>query len=55
MHYLASKGPFGYYKEEEGSYAGILVWAFKSFHAVRELASFAIILLKIVVNQAGCE
>ena len=25
MHYLASTGPFGYYKEEEGSYTGILV------------------------------
>jgi hypothetical protein len=32
------------------------VWrAFESFPAVRQLASFAIILLKIVVNQAGCE
>jgi hypothetical protein len=34
----------------------IAVWtAFKSIPEVAELAKFAITLLKIVVNQAGCE
>ncbi|KAF9466987.1 ribonuclease H-like domain-containing protein [Collybia nuda] len=62
MQYLAGVGPFADWEaEREGftSFMGrdpIAVWkAFEGSADVQELSSFAITLLTIVVNQAGCE
>ncbi|KIM91303.1 hypothetical protein PILCRDRAFT_521 [Piloderma croceum F 1598] len=60
LQYLASTGLFTGWKEEQAEFKilmkkdPIAVWtAFESIPEVAELVKFAVILLKIVVNQAG--
>ncbi|KAF9461681.1 hypothetical protein BDZ94DRAFT_1263077, partial [Collybia nuda] len=62
MNYLAGSGPFANWEAERAGFEEIMgkdpifVWkAFRGSDNTKELASFAITLLTIVVNQAGCE
>ncbi|KZP22392.1 hypothetical protein FIBSPDRAFT_690520, partial [Athelia psychrophila] len=62
FQYLASTGPFDAWKEQQASYEEfmerdpIMVWSALECHDdVAELARFAKMILKFVVNQAGCE
>ncbi|KAJ6549510.1 hypothetical protein B0H10DRAFT_1969012 [Mycena sp. CBHHK59/15] len=61
LQYLSATGPFAGWKESQANFEKqmgrnpIAVWvAFKTPEIV-ELADYAVLLLKIVVNQAGCE
>ncbi|KAI9507047.1 hypothetical protein F5148DRAFT_1285703 [Russula earlei] len=61
MQYLTGTGQFGDWRGQHVGFEDIMgkdplaVWrAFESSNDTQELASFAIILLTIVVNQAGC-
>ncbi|KAI9507055.1 hypothetical protein F5148DRAFT_1285717 [Russula earlei] len=62
MQYLTGTGQFGDWRDQHVGFEDIMgkdplaVWrAFESSNDTQELASFAITLLTIVVNQAGCE
>ncbi|KAJ7592357.1 ribonuclease H-like domain-containing protein [Mycena floridula] len=59
MEYISGTGEFGEwteYKDDEPDKDPVRVWEnFKGNSKLRELATFAIRLLKVVVNQAGCE
>ncbi|KAJ7779844.1 ribonuclease H-like domain-containing protein [Mycena metata] len=59
MQYLAGTGDFADlndWEEIEGNTDPILAWeALADSRHLAELANFAILILKIVVNQAGCE
>ncbi|KAJ7576503.1 hypothetical protein C8J56DRAFT_900019 [Mycena floridula] len=59
MEYISGTGEFGKwteYKDDEPDKDPVRVWEnFKGNSKLRELATFVIRLLKVVVNQAGCK
>ncbi|KAJ6624566.1 ribonuclease H-like domain-containing protein [Mycena sp. CBHHK59/15] len=61
LQYLSGTGPFAGWKENAAKFEELMgrdpiaVWVAFKTEQIAELADYAVLLLKIVVNQAGCE